>query len=239
MPRCKQGGDCKATVGDCGLCARCMCQCSGTPREELFSKKYNPDGTKKGIGRPVGSQGVKVKAKPSVFLLLHARRPLRPFQKYERTLPSSGLLRRTLETTLVTTTRTAVLSLMARETKRNDPKILESTPQTPSHTARVALGAGRSSSGHCEPRNIFGLCSLSPPGRGKCLALGPNGKDQKRPKNKKTRPKQAPPPKTKNTPQASPSSGGRRKTKIFFTPYHSLPHALCRLGVALGPYSLD
>jgi len=45
-----------------------MCQCSGTPREELFSKKYNPDGTKKGIGRPVGSQGVKVKAKPSVFV---------------------------------------------------------------------------------------------------------------------------------------------------------------------------
>jgi len=44
-----------------------MCQCSGTPREELFRKKHNPDGTKKGIGRPVGSQGVKVKAKPSVF----------------------------------------------------------------------------------------------------------------------------------------------------------------------------
>ena len=43
MPRRKRGGDCKATkVGDCGLCARCTCQCSGTPREELFSKKYNP-----------------------------------------------------------------------------------------------------------------------------------------------------------------------------------------------------
>ena len=67
MPRCKRGGDCKAKVGDCGLCTRCMCQCSGTPREELFSKKYNPDGTKKGIGRPVGLQGVKAKAKPSVF----------------------------------------------------------------------------------------------------------------------------------------------------------------------------
>jgi hypothetical protein len=44
-----------------------MCQRSGTPREELFSKKYNSDGTKQGIGRPVGSQGVKAKAKPSVF----------------------------------------------------------------------------------------------------------------------------------------------------------------------------
>ena len=67
MPRCKRGGDCKAKVGDCGLCTRCMCQCSGAPREELFRKKYNPDGTKKGIGRSVGSQGVKAKAKPSVF----------------------------------------------------------------------------------------------------------------------------------------------------------------------------
>ena len=46
---------------------KASCQCSGTLREELFSKKHNPDGTKKGIGRPVGSQGVKAKAKPSVF----------------------------------------------------------------------------------------------------------------------------------------------------------------------------
>jgi hypothetical protein len=46
-------------------CARDAC--ASAVARLVKSCLANPDGTKKGIGRPVGSQGVKVKAKPSVF----------------------------------------------------------------------------------------------------------------------------------------------------------------------------
>ena len=68
--------------------------------------------------------------------------------------------------------------------QRARPK--KNTPQAPPHTAHVALGVGRSSRGHCKLRNnLWPLPrSLSPPGRGQCLALGPNSQDQKRPQKK-------------------------------------------------------
>jgi hypothetical protein len=64
-----------------------MCQCSGTPREELFSQKHSPDGTKKGVGRPMGSQGVKPKEKPSVFAASPRAASLAAIPKMRKGIP--------------------------------------------------------------------------------------------------------------------------------------------------------
>jgi len=104
---------------------------------------------------------------------------------------------------------------------------IKTTPQAPPHTARVALGAWRSSGGRRKTKIIFGTShnlSLSRPlwpGMQRWCTMAWTKMSRKN-KNHAASPTGH----SAHGPGAWRCSGGRRKTKIFFATSHTLSHTL-------------